>query len=113
MVDLHVHYPMHLLGGVEDPRDGLQSKFSVYHCVAVGLLDGAGAPAQFSDARAVDGAIRALRAKVCVELDPAMAKDAAVLTAALRDGRTLEQVVEHARGSAARPLTAGSLHVIR
>ena len=28
--------------GVEEPADGLESKFSVYHCAAIGLLDGAG-----------------------------------------------------------------------
>ena len=29
MVDLHVHYPMHLLGGVEDPRDVPRGMFKV------------------------------------------------------------------------------------
>lgn len=95
--------------GVSDPRDGLQSKFSVYHCVAVGLLDGAGSPAQFSNARAVDPAVRRLRAKVRTEVDPNLAKDAAGLTVVLRDGPRLEQVVEHARGSAARPLSDDEL----
>jgi 2-methylcitrate dehydratase PrpD len=95
--------------GVKDPRDGLQSKFSVYHCVAVGLIDGAGSPLQFSDARAVDPEVRRVRARVDAELDPEMSRDAANLTVELRDGTVVEEAVEHARGSAARPLTDADL----
>jgi 2-methylcitrate dehydratase PrpD len=95
--------------GVEDPRDGLQSKFSVYHCVAVGLLDGAAGPAQYSDERAVADDTRAVRRLVVVETDDAIARDEAWILARLRDGEELEHHVEHARGSEARPLTDDEL----
>ena len=40
------------LMGTLQPEDGLQARFSARHGVAVGLLDGRGGLAEFSDARA-------------------------------------------------------------
>jgi 2-methylcitrate dehydratase PrpD len=91
--------------GVEDPVDGLQSKFSVYHCVAVGLIDGAAGPGQYSDARAVDPAIRKLRAVVKVRLDPAIARDETKIAARTADGTIHRRHIEHATGSAERPMS--------
>jgi 2-methylcitrate dehydratase PrpD len=91
--------------GVEDPADGLGSKFSVYHCVAVGLLDGAAGPAQFSDRRAADPAVRELRAKVRARADAAIARDEARIIARTRDAAEQRRHVEHATGSAARPMS--------
>jgi 2-methylcitrate dehydratase PrpD len=91
--------------GVKEPRDGLQSKFSVYHCVAVGLIDGAAGPAQYSDARAVDPATRRLRDVVAVRLDPAIARDETRIVAHTSDGATHGRHIEHATGSAARPMS--------
>jgi 2-methylcitrate dehydratase PrpD len=91
--------------GVEDPLDGLQSKFSVYHCVAVGLIDGAAGPEQYSDARAVDPATRKLRAAVTVRLDPAIARDETKIAARTADGTIHRRHVEHATGSAERPMS--------
>jgi 2-methylcitrate dehydratase PrpD len=95
--------------GVEDPPDGLQSKFSVYHCVAVGLLDGAAGPAQYSDERATADDTRAVRRLVTVETDDAIARDEAWIRVSLADGTEREHHVEHARGSEARPLTDDEL----
>ncbi|QGN58863.1 MmgE/PrpD family protein [Nostocoides sp. HKS02] len=93
--------------GVADPTDGLQSKFSVYHCFAVGLLDGAGGPVQFSDERAVAPEVVALRRLVMIEPDPAVARDECY---AHVSGRTSREVhIEHATGSEARPFTEGQL----
>ncbi len=93
--------------GIEDPVDGLQSKFSVYHCFAVGLLDGAGGPAQFDDNHAVDPGVAALRRRITVELDPSVARDECYAEVS---GRSTRQVhIEHATGSVARPFTAEQL----
>jgi 2-methylcitrate dehydratase PrpD len=93
--------------GIMDPVDGLQSKFSVYHCFAVGLLDGAGGPAQFDDDHAVDPDVAALRRRITVEVDPAVARDECYAEVS---GRTTRQVhIEHATGSEARPFTAEQL----
>jgi 2-methylcitrate dehydratase PrpD len=95
--------------GVAEPRDGLQSKFSVYHCFAVGLLDGGAGPAQYSDARATDPAVVALRRKVEAVTDPDMPKDACRVEVFLRGGDSRAFVVEHATGSVDAPMTDAQL----
>ena len=91
--------------GVQEPESGLRSKFSVYHCFAIGLLDGVAGPAQYTDERAADPQVVELRRKVTATLDPSVAKDACTVRAQLEDGTTEEVVVEHATGSTARPMT--------
>lgn len=91
--------------GVNEPQDGLQSKFSVYHCFAVGLLDGAAGPDQYSDERALDPHVVELRRKVTAHLDPDMPKDACQVDVTLADGSRLSHHVEHASGSVDKPMT--------
>jgi 2-methylcitrate dehydratase PrpD len=92
------------LTGKTAPQSGLEGKFSVYHSAAVALIDGAAGQAQYSDARVRDPQVVALRDKVEATVDRSMAEDAARVTIALTDGRTLEQNVEHAIGSLERPM---------
>ena len=91
--------------GVAEPRTGLESKFSVYHCAAIGLVDGAGGPPQFSDRRVRDPRVASLRGRVRVVTDPGLARDAAGLSVETADGRRHQVMVDHARGSAARPMS--------
>ena len=91
--------------GVEEPANGLESKFSVYHCAAIGLLDGMGGPAQFSDERVNSPDTAALRRKVQVITDRTMARDAAGLEVHLANGRRIRVTIDHARGSVERPMT--------
>jgi len=91
--------------GVEEPAHGLASKFSVYHCFAVGLLDGGAGPAQYSDERATSPEVVALRRKVTAVTDPSMPKDACHVEVVLRDGTVLRHDVDHATGSVDRPMT--------
>jgi 2-methylcitrate dehydratase PrpD len=101
-VDVH---PLVLeLTGKTRPQIGLEGKFSVYHSAAVALIDGTAGEAQYSDARVRDPAVIALRDKVTASVDATMAEDAARIVITLTDGRTLEQHVEHAIGSLARPM---------
>ncbi len=94
--------------GVQDPQDGLQSKFSVYHCFALGMTDQMAGPPQFSDERArADDVIR-LRDLLEVRLDPTIDKDECRLRA--RVGDVWHEVhVPHATASAARPMTDAQL----
>jgi 2-methylcitrate dehydratase PrpD len=94
--------------GDEDPTDGLRSKFSVYHCVAVGLMDGAAGPAQFTTARATDPETRRLRSKVGVRPDPGIARDAAWITARAGGAEHTRHIL-HATGSARRPMSDAEL----
>ncbi len=98
------------LMGLEQPGDGLRSRFSARHGVAVGLLYGRAGLAEFSDAAATAPDVARLRALVTLDADAAVPRDAAVLRISLRDGRpALEVAVEHTRGSAARPLADDEL----
>ena len=111
------------LMGLEQPDDGLGSRFSARHGVAVGLLYGRAGLAEFSDAAATAPEVARLRALVTLDVDPAVARDAAGLQISLRPAPgqepsgqapadqwpTVEVAVEHTRGSAARPLTDDEL----
>lgn len=102
--------------GVADPRDSLASKFSVYHCVALGLAGYAGGPESFTDEVARDPRIDVLRRMVRVETDATVSKQACHLTGHLADGRALRSDIVAARGSIERPLSddelAAKAHVV-
>ena len=91
--------------GVREPDAELPAKFSVYHCVAVGLRDGAAGPPQFADRVVRDPELVALRHSVEVTLDPTCRVDESTMTAILRDGSIRSAHIEHARSSAAAPLS--------
>ena len=105
------------LMGLEQPDDGLRSRFSARHGVAVGLLYGRAGLAEFSDTTATAPDVARLRALITLDADPAVARDAAVLRVSLRPAAQgsagewppVEVTVEHTRGSAARPLTDDEL----
>jgi 2-methylcitrate dehydratase PrpD len=80
---------------IDDPKTGLESKFSVYHCAAVGLLDGRGGPAEFSDHRVRAADVLRLRSTVTVKLDERMPRDATRMVVRMQDGRTEEVMVDH------------------
>jgi len=91
--------------GIKEPDTGLRSKFSVFHCFAVGFVDGEAGPAQYSDARATDATIVRLRQKIRATTDPSMPKDACRVTVRTTDGVSHHIDIDHASGSRDRPLT--------
>jgi 2-methylcitrate dehydratase PrpD len=97
------------LMGREQPEDGLDSRFSARHGVAVGLLYGRAGLAEFSDAVATAPPVATLRSLITLDAEPAVPRDAAVLRItrgpASAQAAVVEVAVEHARGSAALPLT--------
>lgn len=95
--------------GVEDPGDGLQSKFSVYHCFAVGLIDGIAGPQQFSDHMARRPDVVALRQRVSVVTDTTVSKDECFAVVRSTEGKVLTHHVMHATASAANPMTDAQL----
>jgi 2-methylcitrate dehydratase PrpD len=113
------------LMGREQPGDGLESRFSARHGVAVGLLYGRAGLAEFSDAAATAPEVARLRSLITFDVDPAVPRDAAVLRISRGRGSPpttapevdvpevevtdVEVTVEHTRGSAARPLTDGEV----
>ena len=105
----HCHPLVVDLMGNLDPRDGLEARFSAVHGIAVALCDGAAGLAQYAEERVRRDDVRAVRAKTQLVPSDAIARDAARLEAELRDGTVIEERVEHARGSTARPLSDDEL----
>jgi 2-methylcitrate dehydratase PrpD len=93
------------LMGNPDPQDGLEARFSAIHGIAVALCDGTAGLPQYDSERVRRPDVRAVRAKTTLIPSPDVARDAVRLEARLSDGTLVEEKVEHARGSMARPLT--------
>ncbi|BBK34048.1 2-methylcitrate dehydratase PrpD [Stella humosa] len=88
---------------------GREAQVSAQHAVAVALLDGAAGVVEFSDARVAAPDVLALRDRVAVREAPGIPVEGARVEVLLASGETVVQVVEAARGSAARPLSDAEL----
>ena len=103
-IELRVHPLVLSITGVVEPTTGLQSKFSTLHSAAVALIDGAAGTAQYSDSRATDPAVAALRRKVKAVADETLRRDEAhaVIVAG---GQSHKMHIDHASGTAANPMS--------
>ncbi len=108
-IDVRVHPLVIALTGNAAPGTGLEAKLSTQHCAAVALLHGKVGVDEFTDASAQDPAAVALRARVVLQPDAAVAKEAAHVSLTLKDGSMLEKFVAHALGSLERPMTDAQL----
>jgi 2-methylcitrate dehydratase PrpD len=98
----------------DNPSTGLEGKFSLQLCTAAAVLDGRVGMDTFEDARIADLRIQDLRSRVTMHVDPILGRNAPALTQArvtvhLRDGRTVEQFADGARGYPERPATTEEL----
>jgi 2-methylcitrate dehydratase PrpD len=91
------------------PRTGLEAKFSVAYCAAMGLVHGEAGEEEFGEQRLHDPAVARVMARVTPEADASLGLGAARMTVHLADGRVLEQRVAAARGTADNPLSRGEL----
>jgi 2-methylcitrate dehydratase PrpD len=105
-IDVTAHPLVLDLMGKPDPGDGLESKFSAYHCAAIGFLYGAGGPAEFSDACARDANVRALRSKVEIAISTHVPVGAARMRVVDRHGNSKETQIQDATGSIDAPMSA-------
>ena len=97
------------LTGKIDPQTGLEGKFSIYHCIAVGLIQGAAGEKQFADAVVRDPVVVGVRKRVTVRTDPAVKSERCDLTVRLKDGRVLTRHIENAVGSLEKPMSDAAL----
>ena len=109
-VEADVHPLVLELVNLPEPRVGLEGKFSVQHCVAIGLRDGAAFPEQYSDAFVRDPELAELRRKVRLTRDDTLAEDAACVRVRLRSGGVLERRVDHATGAPENPMSDARLN---
>jgi 2-methylcitrate dehydratase PrpD len=108
-VQLHANPLVLSLTGKKEPRTGLEGKFSIYHCIAVGMIYGAAGERQFQDAVVRDPAVTALRAKVIVQPDAAVDPAQCDLAIRLRDGHTFRRHIRNALGSLKNPMSDKAL----
>jgi 2-methylcitrate dehydratase PrpD len=104
-VDLKVNPLVLELTGKKTPQTGLEGKFSIYHAVAVALVEGAGGEKQFSDRAVNDPTIVALRSKVLPVVTPGIDAAQVDMAIVLKDGRTMHRFIAHAVGSIEVPMT--------
>lgn len=107
-VRLRVHPLVLGITGVVEPSTGLQSKFSTLHSAAVALIDGAAGIAQYSDAKATDPAVAALRRKVKPATDETLRKDEAYATV-IAGNKSHEIHIAHASGTADNPMSDAAI----
>jgi 2-methylcitrate dehydratase PrpD len=108
-IDIHVNPLVLELTGKTTPKIGLEGKFSIYHAVAVAIVEGAAGEKQFSDRAVNDPTIVALRAKVNPIVDAAVKPEQVEMTITLDDGRTLSRRIERAIGSLEKPMSDADL----
>ncbi|QEU03698.1 MmgE/PrpD family protein [Pseudomonas oryzihabitans] len=104
-VRLRVHPLVLELTGKKTPTTGLEGKFSIYHSVAIALIQGAAGERQYSDQAVQDPAVVALRGKVIATVDPEIKPQQVDMTVVLTDGRQVHQYIQHAIGSVEVPMT--------
>jgi 2-methylcitrate dehydratase PrpD len=107
-IALRVHPLVLSITGVTEPSSGLQSKFSFRHSAAVALANGAAGIAQYSDARAADPIVAALRRKVTAVADETLRKDEAYATIIVAGARH-EAHVAHASGTTDNPMSDAAI----
>jgi 2-methylcitrate dehydratase PrpD len=108
-VEAKVHPLVLELTGKKTPQAGLEGKFSVYHSAAVAIIHGAAGEAEYDDVVVRDPKVIALRDRVTAVLDRSMHEDQTRVAIRLKNGKTLEKLVEHAIGSLDRPMSDADL----
>ena len=91
------------------PRDGQEAKLSLQHGAAVALVHGRAGVAQFADACVAEPAVAALRNRIEIEQDAAVARDEAFVTLRMKDSMIHISHVQHALGSVGRPMSDADL----
>ena len=107
-IKLRVHPFVLSITDVVEPSSGLQSKFSTVHSAAVALVDGAAGIAQYSDTKARDPVVAALRRKVKAVADESLGKDEAYATI-VTAGAQHDVHIAHASGTAANPMSNAAI----
>jgi len=89
----------------KDLRRALESKYSIYHACAIGLVRGKGGLQEFTDDALRDPELAHVRGVTTASADPAIGEDQVHIEVTLRDGRKLVKFVEQSLGNVHRPLS--------
>jgi 2-methylcitrate dehydratase PrpD len=93
----------------KDLERALQSKYSIYHAAAIGLVRGKGGLKEFTDEAVRDPALARIRSITTAVADPSVTEDQVRIEVVLSSGRTIELFVEESLGNVRRPLSDADL----
>ncbi|MGN7385411.1 MmgE/PrpD family protein [Sporosarcina sp. SAFN-015] len=104
-IELKVNPYVLELTGKQNPKTGLEGKFSIYFTGAVSFLTGDASEKQYTDENVKDPAIVELQSKIRVVVDEMMKEEEVLAKAVLHDGTSIVYEVKHAKGSLGNPMT--------
>jgi len=110
-VEADVHPLVLELVNLPEPKVGLEGKFSVQHCVAIGLRNGSAYPADFSDAMVRDPELAAIRQKVRLIPNDSFGEDEATVRVVFVGGAHDVEHISHATGAPENPMSDEDLGV--
>jgi 2-methylcitrate dehydratase PrpD len=98
----------------DQPKTGLEGKFSLHYCAAAALAFGHVGLDTFEPESMLDPVVERLMSRVVMRADDTLEREAAPLTQArvvvhLRDGRTIQRYADGARGYPKKPATTSEL----
>lgn len=108
-IELEVHPHAVKITGVDDPKSGLMSKFSINHSASVAYIDRDAGIAQYADDRATAADVVAFRRKIQVTTVDTFRKDQARATLLTLGGKRHVVDVAHASGTADNPMSDQAL----
>jgi 2-methylcitrate dehydratase PrpD len=103
-IELKVNPYVLELTGKENPKTGLEGKFSVYFTAAIAFLYGNASEKQYTDEKIKDEKIIEIQKKINITIDEDIKEDEAEMTATLKDGTKITHKVIHAKGSIKNPM---------
>jgi 2-methylcitrate dehydratase PrpD len=83
----------------------LESKYSIYHAAAIGLVRGKGGVGEFTDDAVRDPALARIRALTTATADPSITEDQVHIEVVMQSGEKLELFVAESLGNVHRPLS--------
>ena len=104
-LDLQVHPRGIDLGGLKSPRDYVEAQTSMLHWVTIALEHGRASVEHEMPETSETEALRALKSRISMRADDALAPDQARATLRLADGSVHVEEIEHAVGSQLNPMT--------
>jgi 2-methylcitrate dehydratase PrpD len=93
----------------KDLERALQSKYSIYHAAAIGLVRGKGGIKEFTEEAVRDPVLARIRSVTTAVADPSVTEDQVRIEVALQSGKTVELFVEQSLGNVHRPLSNADL----
>ena len=93
----------------QDPKDGLEGKFSVYFCAALGMIRGEGRNSLFTDEVIHDPSIRDLMKKIKAIGNASLKATEANIRVKLKNGTQLTREVVAPKGNPGNPLSFDEL----